>query len=231
MIDAKFMTYVAQCRWDLYGPIHKGLRLAHAQLIVRLGAADPIEDQPVLLADLTAHLATAAGHLDHEDRFIHPALEAITRGATRDLENHHQSHRDDLDRLHTLIEGLKAAPRETRAAAWRELYLVFCAFVAADLAHMAHEETVIWPQLCAHLNDEQLAELEMRIIASLTPRENLSVMRIMLPAMSPEERIGLLTGMKANAPPDAYSTVIEHAARPSLDAPAMAELERLGLAA
>ena len=71
----------------------------------------------------------------------------------------------------------------------------------------------------------------MRIIASLTPRENLSVMRIMLPAMSPEERIGLLTGMKANAPPDAYSAVIEHAARPSLDAPAMAELERLGLAA
>ena len=56
-------------------------------------------------------------------------------------------------------------------------------------------------------------------------------MRMMLPAMNPEERTGLLTGMKAGAPPEAYAAVIEHAARPTLPRAEFADLERLGLAA
>lgn len=231
MIDAKFLSLVAQRRWDLYGPIHKGLRLAHAQLIVRLGAADPLADQKPLLGDLLAHLSIASGHLDHEDSFIHPALEDVIPGATQDLVGHHRSHRDELDRLRTLVEGLQTAPRETRPAAWRELYLLFCAFVAADLEHMAHEEAVVWPQLCARYSDEELAELEMRIVGSLSPGETIAVMRIMLPAMAPEERIGLLSGMKAGAPPEAYQAVIVQAAKPTLATADFAELERLGLAA
>lgn len=231
MIDAKFLSFVAQRRWDIYGPIHKGLRLAHAQLIVRLGAADPIADQKVLLEDLLAHLDSASGHLDHEDSFIHPALEGATPGATRNLAEHHRSHRDVLVGLRTLIDGVQTAPRETRPAAWRELYLAFCAFVAADLEHMHHEETVIWPLLCARFSDEELADLEMRIVGSLSPGETVAAMRIMLPAMAPEERIGLLSGMKASAPPEAYRAVIAQAAKPTLANADFAELERLGLAA
>jgi len=231
MIDAKFLSFVAQRRWDLYGPIHKGLRLAHAQLIVRLGAADPLADQRLLLGDLLSHLDVASGHLDHEDSFIHPALESIAPGETHDLVEHHRSHRDDLDRLRTLAEGLQTAPRETRPAAWRELYLTFCAFVAADLRHMADEETLVWPLLCARFSDEELADLEMRIVGSLSPGETIAVMRIMLPALAPEERIGLLSGMKAHAPPEAYQAVITQAAKPTLASADFAQLERLGLAA
>lgn len=231
MIDAKFLSSVAQRRWDIYGPIHKGLRLAHAGLIVRLGEADPVADQKVLLDDLLAHLNIAAGHLDHEDSFIHPALDAAAAGATDDLVEHHLSHRHDLELLLALIAGLRTAPGETRLAGWRELYLSFCAFVAADLEHMAHEETVIWPKLCAHFSDEQLAELEMRIVGSLSPDETIAVMRIMLPAMAPQERIGLLAGMKADAPPEAYQAVITLAAKPALKDSDFAALQRLGLAA
>jgi hypothetical protein len=49
--------------------------------------------------------------------------------------------------------------------------------------------------------------------------------------MSAAERAGLLGGMKAGAPPEAYGAVIELAARATLSAGDMAELERLGLAA
>jgi len=231
MIDAKFLSFVAQRRWDIYGPIHKGLRLAHAQLIVRLGAADPLADQRALLSDVLVHLDVASGHLDHEDTFIHPALERAAPRATQDLARHHLAHRDHLDGLRGLVDGLQTALRETRATAWRELYLSFCAFVAADLEHMAHEETVIWPQLCALFSDEELADLEMRIVASLSPNETLAVMRVMLPAMAPEERIGLLSGMKAGAPAEAYQAVIAQAAKPTLATADFAELERLGLAA
>lgn len=231
MIDAQFLSFVAQRRWDLYGPIHKGLRLAHAQLIMRLGSADPCANQQGLLGDLRAHLAVAAGHLAHEDAFIHPLLEQAEPGASGVLVDDHRHHHAQFDRLLGLIEAVQHSPREVRLATWRELYLAFTAFVADDLRHMAHEEAVIWPKLCARLSDEQLAELEMRIVASLAPDEMIAVMRIMLPAMSPEERIGLLTGMKADAPPEAYSAVITLAAEPTLSADDFAQLNRLGLAA
>ncbi len=96
---------------------------------------------------------------------------------------------------------------------------------------MAHEETVVWPLLCSHFSDEALTDLEMRIVDSLSPEETIAVMRLMLPAMAPEERIGLLSGMKAGAPPKAYAAVMNQAAKPALASADFAELERLGLAA
>ncbi len=96
---------------------------------------------------------------------------------------------------------------------------------------MLHEETQTWPLLCALFSDDELMAMEQAIIASLSPAETIDVMRLMLPAMNPAERTGLLTGMKAEAPPQAYLAVIEQAARPTLPRADFAELERLGLAA
>ena len=96
---------------------------------------------------------------------------------------------------------------------------------------MLHEETVTWPLLCAQFSDDELMVIEQAIIASLSLDETIATMRMMLPALNPDERTGLLTGMKAGAPPQAYAAVIEHAARPTLPRADFAELERLGLAA
>jgi len=231
MIDAQFVSFVAQGRWDLYGPVHKGLRLAHAQLLIRLGSADTLAGQRSLLADLSAHLALAASHLAHEEDVIHPALEQVRPGATAFLAAEHLRHHDRLEQLHGMIETVERCPRETRPAYWRSLYLTFAAFVAADLEHMAQEEAVTWPQLCAAFSDEELAALEMRVIGGLSPHELIAFMRIMLPAMSPDERVGLLSGMKANAPPEAYQAVIAQAAAPALTAEEYDHLTRIGLAA
>jgi hypothetical protein len=231
MIDAQFLSFVAQRRWDLYGPVHKGLRLAHAQLVTRLGAADPLASQRRLLADLGAHLAMAASHLAHEDEVIHAALERARPGATAALADDHQRHHARLERLHGLIDTLERCPREARPAYWRSLYLAFADFVAADLEHMAREETVAWPQLCAAFSDDELAALEMQVIGGLSPRLLIDFMRIMLPAMSPDERAWLLSGMKANARPEAYREVIAQAAAPTLAPEDLDHLARLGLAA
>ena len=126
---------------------------------------------------------------------------------------------------------MAAAEPADRLRLGRALYITFTAFVAEDFEHMAEEETVVWPQLCALFTDEELAGIEMAIIGELTPEENIGFMRLMLPAMNPSERAGLLTGMKANAPPEAFAAVIDLAARPTLAANDFAELQRLGLVA
>lgn len=230
MFSKDFQVSTATRRWDIYGPVHKGLRLAHSQMLIRLGQADYADCPRQLLGDLRAHLAVAAKHLHHEEAFIHAAL-ASAPAYLLTLNEQHERHRSRLAGLETAIERLEAATPEQRPMHGRMLYLAFSTFVAEDLEHMAHEEAEIWPLLCALFTDEQLADLEMRIIATLTPEDNIAVMRVMLPAMNPAERIGLLSGMKAGAPPEAYAAVIEQAARPALSDDAFAELQRLDLAA
>jgi hypothetical protein len=230
MFSKDFQTSTASRRWDIYGPVHKGLRLAHSQMIIRLGQADYVHGSDQLLCDLRAHLAIAAKHLDHEEVFIHAVL-ASAPAYLLVLNEQHEQHRSRLAGLNAAIERLEVATPDQRPMQGRMLYLAFSAYVAEDLEHMAHEETEIWPLLCALFTDEQLADLEMRIIATLTPEDNIAMMRMILPALSSSERAGLLGGMKAGAPPEAYAAVIEQAARPALSDDAFAELQRLDLAA
>ncbi len=231
MPNSDLLALTAAGRWDIYGPVHKGLRYAHGQMAIRLGAADYGADPTPLLADLRAHLEIAAQHLAHEEAYIHTALAALAAEAVADLDDQHEHHRARFAALASAIARLEHADQASRPALGRQLYLEFSAFVAEDLLHMLHEETQTWPLLCALFSDDELLAMEQAIIASLSPTETIDTMRLMLPAMNPAERAGLLTGMKAGAPPQAYAAVIEHAARATLPIADFAELERLGLAA
>ncbi|MDD3446677.1 MAG: hypothetical protein PHS60_14810 [Zavarzinia sp.] len=221
-------------RYDIYGPIHKGLRLGLARLLTRLGATDFADPATVtaLLGDLRAHLALGRAHLTHEEEHIHRALDTRAAGACARLEEQHGHHKLRFAELDGLIRVVEASAMAERAAAGHDLYLAFSAFVAEDLAHMHEEETATRAQLCAAFTDAELQGIEFGIISSLTPDENIAYMRLMLPAMTPVERLGLLSGMKAGAPAEAFAAVIELAAKPTLPANDFANLAAgLGIAA
>ncbi|MBS0332977.1 MAG: hemerythrin domain-containing protein [Proteobacteria bacterium] len=218
-------------RWDIYGPIHKGLRLAHGRVLTRLGSADYARERQAVATELREHLRLCAQHLDHEDRHIHPAIEARAPGATAVLEAAHADHHAHFGEIDATIGGLLNATPDEAPALGRLLYLEVTRFVAADFAHMAFEEAEIWPRLCGLYSDEELAGIEMAIIGALPPADTIAYMRLMIPAMNPTERAGLLGGMKMSAPPEAFAAVIDQAARPTLSAEDFADLDRLGLAA
>ena len=139
-------------RHDLYAPIHKGLRLALSDLLVRLGRADFADAAATagLLAALRRQLVLSAGHLHHEEVEIHTVLEARAPGSTLTLEADHDHHRRAFVTLEAAIAAVEAAPPAERAAPARELYLAFSQFVAADFAHMAEEElTTLLPAVTA----------------------------------------------------------------------------------
>jgi len=231
MFDVQYQPVIAaHGRWDIYGPIHKGLRLGHARLLERLGCADWPQDQSELLDDLAEHLRLGAKHIGHEDMHIHPALEAKKAGATAAIEAEHEHHRARFASVEALIAGLRVAFKADRPVLGRQLYLSFCHLVSEDLAHMNAEETEVWPALCDTHSDAELQGLEMAIIGSLPPQDVVAFMRLMIPAMNRAERAGLLSGMKAGAPPEAYRGVLEAAARPTLCAEDWAHLEAEGLA-
>lgn len=221
-------------RYDLYGLIHKGLRKAQCELLARLGGADfdDVAATAPLLADLRTILMLGASHLAHEDRYIHQPLEARVQASTDRLEHQHDDHRLAFAELEDMIRAIEEAPLDARASLGRRLYIAFTVFVGHDLEHMHEEETVTAPQLWANFTDAELQGIEMAIIGSLTPEKNLAFMRLMIPAMNRSERAALLGGMKVSAPAEAFTAVIEFAARPHLSREDFCDLSnRLGLAA
>lgn len=220
-------------RFDLYGPIHKGLRLGLSTLLVRLGQADfgTPEGERTLEA-LEAQLALSASHLAHEERFLHPALDARRPGATAILEQDHRHHDAVFAELQTRIAAVRQAPRTEKAAAGRALYLAFSRFCADDFAHMAEEEQTFLPMFHELFADEELRAIEGELIAAIPPEKVMTYLRLMLPAGTPDERFGFLDGMRRGAPAEVFEAVLEQAVKPSLPGPEWNALAvRLRLAA
>lgn len=217
-------------RWDLYGPIHKGLRFAHAEMLKLLGSADFTTPDTTMEA-LRFHLTLCRKHLAHEEQYIHPALETRLTGASQEIERQHEEHREDFERLERAMAAVERASQEARAWAGRQLYLTFSTFVAADFIHMQEEETIFYPQLCALFSDAELMAMEMQIIHSLTPQENIAYLRLMVPAMNSAERRALLAGIKNTAPPAVFQAIVTEAVRPTLSAKDLAALDGLAVAA
>jgi len=228
------MSAPQEMRHDVYGPIHKALRFALSNLLVQLGQTD-FSDEAATDEALTAlgrQLAISASHLRHEEDHVHGPLEARSGGATDALEAAHRHHDEAFGQLNDLMSLMKTVPASARPALGKEIYLRFSQFVAEDFAHMAHEELVTLPLLHSLFTDEELMEIEGRIVASLDPEETMAVMQLMLPAMNRTERVGFLTFARQAAPPEAFDAVINFAARPTLKREDWLHLtEGLGLAA
>ena len=228
------MTDAHASRHDIYGPIHKAIRIALGDLIARIGRADFSDDAVMAdtLAALRAQLRFSAMHLRHEEEYLHPALLARSPEAVDVLERDHAWHRAGFDRLERAMIEVETTPAALRGPPARDLYLAFSAFVAEDLAHMAHEEQVVNPLLQELFTDAELQAIEAAIVASLAPEDAMGALAMMIAAINPDERVAFLGFIRATAPAEAFAAVIEVAAKPGLAANDWADLaEKLGLAA
>ena len=204
--------------FDLYGPVHKGLRMAHAHLLIRLGAAE-LEDARALrglLAHLREHLDLCVEHLRHEESVIHLALAQHAPGAVAELERRHHAHLESLPELMDSIDRLEAAGPAQLRKAGRALYLAFSRFVASDLIQMAHEEEVLLPLLQALFDDGELIAMKTGIVLGMTPHVGAGMLRMIIPAARHRERLSLLRAVGASARPDIFEALLREVVRPSL---------------
>jgi len=214
------MTANTTPRLDLYAHIHKALRLFMSdtlQQLSRLDIDDPL-DLAAGLVQLDALLDAARHHIDKENQFVHPAIEARRAGASAAIEVEHEEHLDTIATLRAEGAALRAMP--THAAAQR-LYRRFAAFVAHNFEHMAVEESRHNQALWAAYTDDELHELHGRIMASIGPREMSETLRWMIPALTPAER-ALVIG---SLPPAVQAPVLA-SARALLNDTAWAKLCR-----
>jgi hemerythrin-like domain-containing protein len=197
---------MTQQRHDFFGPIHKGLRLGSAQMLVRLGNVDwrNAQDAATLLGALKLYLQLAREHLEHEDAEIIPALRARAPALFASLDHDHADHHTTFAELATAITAVETSPASQRPAAGRDLYLRFSTYFGDDLLHMAREEIEALPLLQAHFSDDELMSMETHIIAAIEPQRLTEYYMLMLPGMAPAERAAFARYVRSAAPPEAF---------------------------
>jgi len=207
-------------RYDIYAPIHKALRQFMTDTLQRLGRLDLDDRQDLLLglAQLDALLDAAGHHVQHENAFIHPAIEAHSRGASARIAADHQEHLDTITALRAEAATLRAMPSPALA---HRLYRHLASFVAENFEHMDMEETAHNRTLWAACSDAELQAIEGRIHASIDAAEMNVWLRWLIPALNPAERAALIGGL----PPEARAPVLDMARR-LLDDGAWAKLQR-----
>ena len=206
-------------RFDLYGPIHKGLRHFMHDTLWRVGHLDPQDDgeRDETLAQLDSLLALLHSHVQHENDHVHSAIEARQPGGSRQTAGDHVEHLESLQQLGQLAARLKRTQGTERARQAASLYRSLAQFVAENLEHMAVEESTNNALLWALYTDAELHEIHGRILASVGPEEMALVTRWMSAALNAQELAEVFGGMRASAPREAFEALLA-IARASLDA-------------
>lgn len=197
-------------RLDLYAGIHKALRLFLTDTLVKVGqtdAADPTHVRDTL-AQVRSLLDNMRRHVQHENDFMHPALEQAQAGSSEQIAGEHRMHLDAIDELQELADMAQAADGEARAAGIGRLYRALALFVAENLEHMHYEETEHNSVLWAHYTDAQLMELHQALVASISPDQMTQVLHWMLPSLAAHERLALLTEMQHGMPAPVFDAVL-----------------------
>lgn len=169
-------------RVDLYGPMHQGLRLFMNDCLQRLGLMDAADEGALRagLAQLGELLSVLRCHLQQENDFLHPALEARAAGASRELGAEHEQQLAAMEVLELEAQLLAALPGALREPAARRLYRQLALFIVEQLLHMQTEESCHNPQLWAGYRDEELRALQGLMLASM-PAPELTLLRRWMP--------------------------------------------------
>lgn len=197
-------------RLDIYHRIHKALRHCLADTLLRVGRLDCADPRDVAsaMAQVRSIAAFCSSHLDHEDDFVHPAMEARRPGSAHQTEREHLHHAAACDRLAELADAVEQARAPASRALAGKLYRALALFFAESIVHMDMEETGNNAVLWATHSDDELLAIEHAIVASLGDEERATTMRWMIPALTPSERLALLEGVRRQAPAPVFDAMV-----------------------
>jgi len=200
-------------RLNIYNGIHKALRAYMSDTLHRSARidGDDAADLSGGLRQVRELLAFMRKHLEHEARFVHPAMQARRAGSAQVTEGDHDHHDWAIDKLCALCDHVEQQHGAKRQALLDHLQLQLSVFVGENLVHMNMEETENNAVLWAHYTDEELFGIHDAIVASIPPEEMQFTMQWMLPALNPSERAGMMLGMRAGMPPGMFAGMLEFA--------------------
>ncbi len=205
-------------RFDMYAGIHKAMRAVMADTLLAVGRMD--SDDALELTQVSQRvlelLEACRSHLQHENDFLHTAIEARAPDTTTRVAGDHAGHEAAIEQLARQVVRLRAALPADRAHETQRLYHALALFMAENLEHMHYEETVHNAALWAHYSDEELLAIHDALVGSIPPQEMMAIARWLVPFMNPQERAMMLQDMRGKAPAPAFQAILD-TVQPHLD--------------
>lgn len=197
-------------RYDMYAFIHKGIRSAMCHCLHTLGSLDAQDDDEVNSAfeELSTLFNVCRAHLQHENNFVHTAMEKRKPGSSRAIAQQHNEHETAIATLTQEAERILRLPSLRRCESLKQFYRRFALFVAENFEHMAEEETDNNAVLWSCYSDEELIAIEHALVTSIKPDMMPITLAYMVPAINPHERTQLLGGMQQGMPPEAFAGIL-----------------------
>lgn len=196
---------------SLYGPVHEGLRTQLFALQTQIAATDPGDatgcaDSNALTREVASHLAH---HAHSEDTWVDSLLVEFAPEIAEKLEEEHARFGPVFESILLASNELTSPDLSARSEALTVLNLDISRFIGGYLAHMDTDERHAVPALESELGLDGVMEVHGKILGSITPEIMAQMQAFMLPAMNHSERLGMLAGVRANAPEAAYLAVVD----------------------
>ena len=205
-------------RVDIYAGIHKAVRLFLCDTLTRVARLDldDADDCVDTLRQVRELLAFCEHHIANEERFVHPAMEARRPGSADGTAAEHGHHAVQVAAMRSDCQAMETGTAAARDAAWRRLQRRLAQFTGDSLLHMEAEETANNEVLQGCYTDAELIGLHQQILAAIPPEEMAIDLQWILKGSSPAERLQIMAGIRADAPPPVFEAMLD-LARQSLD--------------
>lgn len=187
---------------------HKGLRNVMSKFAFRLGQTD-VNNASALqqLKELGTEMFTLLNdHVQTENEYTLRRLEERAPGTSaHDIEDHEKLEQIQHD-LQLQLQELtgKETPEEMH-----DFYLKFTFFQSQYLEHTHEEEVVTERLLQKYFSDDELIQHRQAIMKKLAPDTLLLWLKYVIPAQRTDENLGMLSGLKANAPTEFFRRVMD----------------------
>lgn len=220
--------------FDLYRDVHKAIRVDLFTVTAAAGRLDASDPTAVaaLAGRVRATVAFLEDHADHEDAAIGPVLvDHLPDLAARIAADHvaFEGRGEHLADLAGAVVAAADAPPAERRLLGHQLYLDLAGFTSAYLAHQDQEERTLMPALEAAIGVDAVVGIHQQILGGIAPDAMAASLALMLPAMNLDDRVELLGGMRAEAPPEVFQGVWGLAGTVLADGDRAALADRLGL--
>ena len=205
---------MAQQRYVIYGNIHKAVRHTLYSTALALGSAD-FRDQKSMresLEQLQGTITMLQEHAEHEETFIHPALESRVHGITKPFEENHQDDERLFDRMRELGSQIEAVgDNDEKVALGTQLYGMFNTYIGDYLGHLDREDEELEQALWDHFTDQELADIDHKLMGSMPPERMPVWMPVICNSWNASELTAILVGAKQSAPPEAFAGLLKMA--------------------
>ncbi|MGJ7921709.1 hemerythrin domain-containing protein [Neobacillus sp. LXY-4] len=199
-------------RFDLYAPVHKGIRFALSGLCYQAGSVDHSDKEKVnaFVEEFRQVTIILEAHSRDEDANINDSYEKFAPMTLFLLEKEHGALEQKLEQLIDLVDQLESKKQNSNELKriWYQLGKDLNGFTADYFSHLQSEEGPGMKALWENLNDDQLKVISINIRSSIPPQTMSIFMHYMIPAISHLERVEMFSDMKRFAPKEAYTGML-----------------------